>query len=98
MKGATSSFPGADGVGREQRHSEPRPPIHPRLLVPFSHLSTLWIQVTGTWCNLQCLHCINASGPKDPWLKSLDTETVKRYITEAESSGVKEIYFTGGEP
>jgi MoaA/NifB/PqqE/SkfB family radical SAM enzyme len=67
-------------------------------VAPFSHLSTLWIQVTGTWCNLHCMHCINASGPKDPWLKSLDTETVKRSIKEAESLGVKEIYFTGGEP
>lgn len=67
-------------------------------VAPFSHLATLWIQVTGTWCNLQCVHCINASGPKDPWLKSLDTETVKRSIKDAESLGVKEIYFTGGEP
>jgi MoaA/NifB/PqqE/SkfB family radical SAM enzyme len=67
-------------------------------MAPFSHLSTLWIQVTGTSCNLQCVHCINASGPKDPWLKSLDTETVKRAIKEAESLGAKEIYFTGGEP
>jgi AdoMet-dependent heme synthase len=65
---------------------------------PFSHLSTLWVQVTGTWCNLQCVHCINASGPKHPWLKSLDAETVKRHIKEAEALGVKEIYFTGGEP
>jgi AdoMet-dependent heme synthase len=67
-------------------------------VAPFSHLSTLWIQVTGTWCNLRCAHCLNASGPKDPWLKSLDTETVKRSIKEAESLGVKESYFTGGEP
>jgi MoaA/NifB/PqqE/SkfB family radical SAM enzyme len=67
-------------------------------VAPFSHLSTLWIQITGTWCNLQCMHCINASGPQDPWLKSLDTETVRRAIAEAESLGVKEIYFTGGEP
>jgi MoaA/NifB/PqqE/SkfB family radical SAM enzyme len=44
------------------------------------------------------VHCINTSGPKDPWLKSLDTETVKRSIKEAESLGVKEVYFTGGEP
>jgi len=66
--------------------------------VPFRHLATLWIQVTGTWCNLQCAHCINSSGPTDPWLKSLDTRTVKRYIHEAEDLGVKEIYFTGGEP
>lgn len=67
-------------------------------VAPFSHLSTLWIQVTGTWCNLQCVHCINASGPKDPWLKHLDPQTVKRSIKEADSLGVKEIYFTGGEP
>jgi molybdenum cofactor biosynthesis enzyme MoaA len=67
-------------------------------IAPFSHLSTLWVQVTGTWCDLRCVHCLNASGPKDPWLKSLDTETVKRSIKEAESLGVKEVYFTGGEP
>ena len=67
-------------------------------VAPFSYVSTLWVQLTGTWCNLQCVHCINASGPKQPWLKSLDTKTVKRAIQEAESFGVKEIYFTGGEP
>ena len=27
---------------------------------PFLGLSTLWIQITGTWCNLECHHCINA--------------------------------------
>ena len=67
-------------------------------IAPFSYLSTLWVQVTGTWCNLQCVHCINASGPKNPWLKRLDTETVKRAIREADGFGVKAIYFTGGEP
>jgi MoaA/NifB/PqqE/SkfB family radical SAM enzyme len=67
-------------------------------VAPFSHFSTLWVQITGTWCNLQCAHCINASGPKNPWLKSLDPEMVKGSIKEAESLGVKEIYFTGGEP
>ncbi len=67
-------------------------------VAPFSHLATLWVQLTGTWCNLQCTHCLNSSGPRNPWLKGLDTETVKRYIGEAENLGVKEIYFTGGEP
>lgn len=65
---------------------------------PFSHLATLWIQVTGTWCNLRCTHCLNSSGPRDPWLKSLDPERVRRAIREADDLGVKEIYFTGGEP
>jgi MoaA/NifB/PqqE/SkfB family radical SAM enzyme len=65
---------------------------------PFLGLSTLWIQITGTWCNLECRHCINASGPTAPWLKPLDAGTVRRAIAEAEAAGVKEIYFTGGEP
>lgn len=65
---------------------------------PFTYLSTLWIQITGTWCNLTCTHCLNSSGPKDPWLKNLDPPTVRRYLREAEELGVKDIYFTGGEP
>jgi MoaA/NifB/PqqE/SkfB family radical SAM enzyme len=56
------------------------------------------VQITGTWCNLECRHCINASGPRTPWLKPLDGETIRRAIREAEALGVKEIYFTGGEP
>ncbi|HEX7788304.1 MAG TPA: radical SAM protein [Methylomirabilota bacterium] len=65
---------------------------------PFVGLSTLWIQITGTWCNLECRHCINASGPRAPWLRPLDAATVRRALAEAEAAGVKEIYFTGGEP
>ena len=66
--------------------------------VAFRHLAALWLQITGTWCNLECIHCINASGPTDPWLKPLDAETAHRAISEGERLGVKEIYFTGGEP
>jgi MoaA/NifB/PqqE/SkfB family radical SAM enzyme len=66
--------------------------------VAFRHLAALWLQITGTWCNLECIHCINASGPADPWLKPLDAETAHRAISEGERLGVKEIYFTGGEP
>ena len=65
---------------------------------PLLELSTLWIQVTGTWCNLTCTHCLNSSGPVDPWLKSLETDTVIQYIKEAADLGIKEIYYTGGEP
>ncbi len=67
-------------------------------VAPFVGLATLWVQITGTWCNLECRHCINASGPKSPWLKPLDAATIRRAIREAEAAGVKEIYFTGGEP
>jgi uncharacterized Fe-S cluster-containing radical SAM superfamily protein len=67
-------------------------------VAPFLRFSTLWIQITGTWCNLECTHCINASGPRDPWLKPLPTERALAAIHEAEELGVKEIYLTGGEP
>jgi MoaA/NifB/PqqE/SkfB family radical SAM enzyme len=61
-------------------------------------LRTLWLQVTGTLCNLACRHCFNSSGPRAPWLPSLDADTVRRSIAEAEALGVRELYVTGGEP
>jgi AdoMet-dependent heme synthase len=70
----------------------------PAVAVPFRHLAALWVQVTGTWCNLHCTHCINASGPRDPWLPSMDAAEVRRHVSEAVALGVKEVYFTGGEP
>jgi sulfatase maturation enzyme AslB (radical SAM superfamily) len=66
--------------------------------VPFGGLETLWIQLTGTWCNLECAHCLNASGPRDPWLRPLAPSVVRSAIADAERLGVREIYFTGGEP
>jgi organic radical activating enzyme len=65
---------------------------------PFVRLTALWIQLTGTWCNLECTHCLNASGPREPRLQPLDGETARRVIADAERLGVNEIYFTGGEP
>ena len=67
-------------------------------VAPFLRLSALWIQITGTWCNLECTHCLNASGPKEPWLKPIAAEVARAAIREADELGVKEIYFTGGEP
>src|SRR5216683_595264 len=78
--------------------NEAAAPVAPAPRAPFLGLATLWVQITGTWCNLECRHCINASGPRTPWLKPLDGETIRRAICEAEALGVKEIYFTGGEP
>jgi len=75
------------------------PPARPPAPVaPFVRLTALWIQITGTWCNLRCTHCINASGPGEPWLPVLDAGTARAAIREADALGVKEIYFTGGEP
>lgn len=67
-------------------------------LAPFVRLSALWIQLTGTWCNLECTHCLNASGPRDPWLRPLAPAVARRALAEAEVLGVREVYFTGGEP
>jgi MoaA/NifB/PqqE/SkfB family radical SAM enzyme len=66
--------------------------------VPFRVLSAVWIQVTGTWCNLRCTHCINASGPVDPWLAPMAAEDVVHRVDEAARLGAREVYFTGGEP
>jgi MoaA/NifB/PqqE/SkfB family radical SAM enzyme len=66
--------------------------------VSFRHLGALWVQLTGTLCNLQCVHCLNASGPREPWLPGLDAADVRRWIEEAAALGVKEVYLTGGEP
>ena len=73
-------------------------PIATTPRVRFRELRSLWIQVTGTLCNLACTHCLNASGPRAPWLASLDGDTVRRALADAEAHAVKEIYFTGGEP
>lgn len=70
----------------------------PAATLAFRHLTALWVQITGTYCNLQCVHCINASGPREPWLAPLDADVARRYIAEAAALGVKEVYFTGGEP
>jgi MoaA/NifB/PqqE/SkfB family radical SAM enzyme len=66
--------------------------------VAFRELRTLWLQVTGTACNLTCRHCFNASGPHAPWLRPLAADAVERALAEAEALGVREVYFTGGEP
>ena len=64
----------------------------------FHHLHALWFQLTGTLCNLACSHCFISCSPTNHSLKFVAPETVYRYLDEAESHGVREVYFTGGEP
>jgi len=66
--------------------------------VPLQRLSALWIQITGTWCNLECTHCLNASGPRDPWLRPMEAADVERHVEDGARLGAREVYFTGGEP
>lgn len=66
--------------------------------VPFVAFDTLWFQVAGTLCNLECTHCFVSASPSNHNHEMMSLETVKRYLAEAESLGLKEYYFTGGEP
>jgi len=76
--------------------SEPSPSAYPTL--PFLAWDTLWFQVAGTICNLRCTHCFISCSPANHTHGMLTLESVSRYLREAESLGVKEYYFTGGEP
>ncbi len=62
------------------------------------HLDTLWLQVTGTLCNLACLHCFISCGPKNDSHDMMTIEQVQKAIDRGVKEGVKEFYFTGGEP
>jgi AdoMet-dependent heme synthase len=65
---------------------------------PLLALDTLWFQVAGTLCNLQCTHCFISCSPANHAHEMMGLGEVRRYLAEAEAIGVKEYYFTGGEP
>ncbi|REJ98451.1 MAG: radical SAM protein [Planctomycetota bacterium] len=66
--------------------------------VALTDLDELWFQVSGTLCNLECTHCFISCSPKNDAFGYLSLETVERRLEESRSLGVKEYYFTGGEP
>src|ERR671934_1346068 len=70
----------------------------PAPLVPLAHLDDLWFQVAGTRCNLTCRHCFISCSPHNRSFGFLGLETVRRVLDESVPLGVKEYYFTGGEP
>ncbi|HEY3174810.1 MAG TPA: radical SAM protein [Candidatus Polarisedimenticolia bacterium] len=65
---------------------------------PLDALDTLWLQVSGTLCNLACTHCFISCSPTNHTHEMMRFESVMRYLEEAEALGVKEYYLTGGEP
>ncbi len=67
-------------------------------LQPLFHLDALWIQVAGTLCNLSCTHCFVSSGPGDDHHALMSRDQVRGRVAEGVALGVKEFYFTGGEP
>jgi len=66
--------------------------------VSVSHLDHLWFQVAGTLCNLTCRHCFISCSPKNNTFGFLSLDEVLRRLDESVALGVKEYYFTGGEP
>ena len=67
-------------------------------VVELRSLDTLWFQVGGTICNLACTHCFVSCSPTNHTHEFLGLDEVQRHLDEAASLGVREYYFTGGEP
>ena len=66
--------------------------------VELSSLDELWFQVAGTRCNLECSHCFISCSPHNDKFGYLTLDEVRTRLEESVEFGVKEYYFTGGEP
>lgn len=67
-------------------------------IVHLAHLDDLWFQITGTLCNLACRHCFISCSPHNDSFGFISREKVEEALRESLRLGVKEYYFTGGEP
>jgi molybdenum cofactor biosynthesis enzyme MoaA len=65
---------------------------------PLVALDTLWFQVGGTVCNLACTHCFVSCSPTNHTHEPMRLAEVEPYLEEGAALGVREYYFTGGEP
>ena len=65
--------------------------------VPLVKLDTLWLQVGGTLCNLQCTHCFISCGPQNHTHEMMTLKDVQQRLLESATLGVKDYYITGGE-
>ena len=80
----------ASGLAASRRADAPE--------VPLIALDQLWFQVSGTVCNLRCHHCFISCSPENHSFWFMTREEVRRSLEESVRLGVKEYYFTGGEP
>ena len=62
------------------------------------HLDALWFQVAGTLCNLRCKHCFISCSPENHTLGMMTFDQFLPHLQDGVQLGVKEFYFTGGEP
>jgi MoaA/NifB/PqqE/SkfB family radical SAM enzyme len=66
--------------------------------IELTSLDELWFQVAGTVCNLTCHHCFISCSPRNYSFAFLNFEQVETALAESVEQGVREYYFTGGEP
>ncbi len=66
--------------------------------ISLTHLEHLWFQVAGTRCNLSCHHCFISCHPANHSFGFLSRAQVQQQLRDSVAIGVKEYYFTGGEP
>jgi len=66
--------------------------------VPLTALDQLWFQVSGTVCNLRCTHCFISCSPDNHAFWFMDRDQVRTHLEASVEMGVKDYYFTGGEP
>lgn len=66
--------------------------------IELSALDVLWFQVAGTRCNLECAHCFISCSPHNDSFGFLTLDAVQQRLEESVQWGVREYYFTGGEP
>lgn len=66
--------------------------------VPLTALDQLWFQVSGTVCNLRCTHCFISCAPDNHSFWFMSRSQVREHLAVSVTLGVKEYYFTGGEP
>jgi len=77
------------------------PPVSETSVYPFVPsiaIDTLWLQVAGTLCNLECTHCFISCSPTNREHGMLTLDDVRARLAEAAPLGVREYYLTGGEP
>ena len=65
--------------------------------VPLKKLETLWMQVGGTLCNLECTHCFISCSPKNDTIAMMTLVQVEERLRESRKLSVKDYYITGGE-
>lgn len=73
-------------------------PVGAAPTVPLLSLDELWFQVAGTVCNLRCRHCFISCAPDNHAFWFMTREQVAAALRQSVPLGVREYYFTGGEP